>query len=52
MSTTDAGAAGVATPSATDDDRLAELLHETAEHHGRFEEELRPTTGGTGTPAI
>jgi len=37
VSTTDAGAVGGATPSATDDDRLAELLHETAEHHGRFD---------------
>ena len=42
MSTTDAGAVGGATPSATDDDRLAELLHETAEHHGRFEAATPP----------
>jgi hypothetical protein len=29
---------------------LAELLHETAEHHGAFEAIARRTTGGTGTP--
>ena len=27
---------------------LAELLHETAEHHGTFEAVAPPTTGGTG----
>jgi hypothetical protein len=42
MSTTDAGAVSGATPSATGDDRLAELLHETAEHHGRFEAATPP----------
>src|SRR4029453_5589 len=29
---------------------LADLLHETSEHHGAFEASRRPTTGGTGTP--
>jgi len=42
VNTTDAGAAGGATPSAIDDDRLAELLHETAEHPGRFEAATPP----------
>ena len=28
---------------------LADLLHETAEHHGSYEEVAPPTTGGTGT---
>ena len=30
--------------------RLAELLHETAEHHDPFEKAAPRTTGGTGTP--
>jgi hypothetical protein len=42
VSTTDASVAGGATPSATDDDRLAELLRETSEHHGRFEAATPP----------
>ena len=29
---------------------LAELLHETAEHHDRSRRPRRRTTGGTGTP--
>lgn len=42
MSSTDAGGTGSATPSATDDDTLADLLHETAEHHDRFEKATPP----------
>jgi hypothetical protein len=29
---------------------LADLLHETAEHHDPYEKSHAPTTGGTGTP--
>ena len=29
---------------------LAQLLHETSDHHGLFEKVARPTTGGIGMP--
>jgi hypothetical protein len=35
----------------TEDDKLAELLRETAMHHDGFEKATPSTTGGTGTPA-
>jgi hypothetical protein len=42
VSSTDAGVPIGVTPSAIDDDRLAELLRETAEHHDRFEKATPP----------